>query len=138
VRKRFVLALLVVFLGARLANSRLEDVRDMRLLASFVRAADAPGAPPPLLLAGRDLHGLDFQLDGRLVRVGAIEIETHNARTTLARAAAANDASGLSWLLIYEDDELERRAIHRVLGDRTELVARTGQMCVRRIVPPAR
>ena len=76
--------------------------------------------------------------DGRVIRVGAIEIETHNATTTLARAAAANDATGLPWLLVYEDDQLERKAIQRVLGDRTELAARNQQMCVRRIVPPAR
>ncbi|MCE9635406.1 MAG: glycosyltransferase family 39 protein [Planctomycetes bacterium] len=138
IRPRMLAAWGVVLLTLKVGLGFHADPRDMRTLAGAVRGAGASEASPAVLLSGKDLHGLDFYLDGAVRRVTTIEVSTTRSDVTLERAVAARAVVGEPWILVIEDDPPEWTAVRRVLGDQFEVAARPKSYAVLRITPRRR
>jgi 4-amino-4-deoxy-L-arabinose transferase len=133
---------LAALVGLRGATGLIDEDRDMRALAAAVRAV-APAGTPVRLLAGKDLHGLEFYLGGDFRRVETPEVQTNRNGTDFVAEAASFDARGTTWILVTENDRAERRAVQRTLGDRAELLREfpdpaVAEFRILRIVPKAR
>jgi 4-amino-4-deoxy-L-arabinose transferase len=122
---------LAALVGLRAAVVLVPTAKDMAALSAAVDRADPSGTLPVTFLSGRELRGLYFYRDGKVLHLTSREVSSDWADATLAGYARERLASGECWVLVTEPGEESQAALLRDVGDRAVPAAESGRVRLR-------